>query len=72
VRRGAHHENPPDGARRNRLVRGAIARIEPSLEPDLDEDPGARDILEHAVKGREVEGDRLLGEGRKARSRREP
>jgi len=72
MRRGAHDENPSDAARRNRFMRCAIACVKAPLEADLDEDSGARSIVEHGVESREVKGNRLLAEGREACARREP
>ena len=70
--RGTHDEDSPDGALCNRLVRGAITGVEAPLEADLDEDPSVGNIFEHAVQGREVEGNRFLAEGREACVGREP
>ncbi len=67
--RRAHDENRPNGAGRNRFVRRAIAGIEAPLEANLNEDPSAGGILEHAVHRREVKRNRLLAEGWEACTR---
>ncbi len=72
VRRGTDDEDAPDRAGRDRVARGTMARVEAALEPDLYEDPGARDVLDDAVDRREVEPDRLFAERRYAALSREP
>ena len=65
-------EDRPDRARRDGLVCRTVAGVEAPLEADLHEDPGTRDLLDHAVECRQLECHGLLAEGRDARLSGEP
>ena len=64
MRRGAHDQDPSDVPRRDGLARCLIARIETSLEADLDDNASAIDRCTHPVEGHQIERDRFLAERR--------
>jgi hypothetical protein len=62
MRRGPHDQDLPDVARDHGLPRRFVTRVEPALETDLHDDPGALDRFTHTIQGCEIERDRLLAE----------
>ena len=72
MRGGPDDQQVAEGPRRDRVPGGAVARVEPPLEPDLDESPGPFDLGLHDVERPELERDRLLAERRDPVRRGEP